>query len=32
VPLKKFESPCAGLKGPAKKKKEKENQALEAGV
>ena len=32
VPLKKFESPCKGLKGPPKRKKEKENQALEAGV
>jgi len=29
VPLKKFESPCKGLKGPPKKKKEKENQAVQ---
>ena len=29
VPLKKFESPCKGLKGPPKRKKEKENQAVQ---
>jgi len=29
VPLKKFESPCKGLKGPPKKKKDKENQAVQ---
>jgi len=29
VPLKKFESPCAGLKAPPKKKKDKENQAVQ---
>ena len=29
MPLKKFESPCKGLKGPPKKKKEKENQAVQ---
>jgi len=29
VPLKKFESPCRGLKAPPKKKKEKENQAVQ---
>ena len=29
MPLKKFESPCAGLKAPPKKKKDKENQAVQ---
>ena len=29
VPLKKFESPCRGLKAPPKNKKEKENQAVQ---
>jgi len=29
VPLKKFESPCKGIKGPAKRKKEKENLAVQ---
>ena len=29
MPLKKFESPCRGLKAPPKKKKEKENQAVQ---
>ena len=29
VPLKKFESPCRNIKGPAKRKKEKENLAVQ---
>ena len=29
VPLKKYESPCKGIKGPAKRKKEKENLAVQ---